>query len=58
MEKEKDSQCPNCAELWERIDKLAEEKSQAQKRQAALLVLNILLFALILAGFVVRLLTL
>ncbi len=58
MEKEKESQCPNCAELWKRIDKLTEEKVQAQKKQGAQLVLSIVLFVLILAGFVVRLLTL
>ena len=58
MENEKDSQCPNCAELWKRIDKLTEEKAKAQKMQGVQLVVSILLFIIIFVGFVVRLLTL
>jgi hypothetical protein len=56
MEPERDTQCPNCAELWKRIDKLTDEKAKAQKTQVAQLVLSIVLFALILAGFIVSLL--
>lgn len=57
MEKERESQCPNCAELWKRIDKLTEEKAREQKKQGAQLVLSIELFLVILAGFMVRLFT-
>jgi len=56
MEPERNTQCPNCAELWKRLDKLTEEKAQAQKKQGAQLVLSIILFVLILAGFIVSLL--
>ena len=56
METERDTQCPNCAELWKRIDKLTEEKAKAQKKEGAQLVLSIVLFVIILAGVIVRLL--
>ena len=57
MENSKDSHCPNCAELWKRIDILTEEKSKAQKAQGVQHVFSILLFIIILVGFVVKLLT-
>ena len=57
MNPERDTQCPTCAELWKRLDKLTEEKAQAQKKQAAQLVLSLVLFVLILAGLIVRLLS-
>lgn len=56
MEPERDTRCPNCTELWKRLDKLTEEKIQAEKKQGAQLVLSIILFVVILAGFIVRLL--
>jgi hypothetical protein len=57
MEPERDTKCPHCAELWKRLDKLTEEKAQAQKKQGAQLVLSILLFMLVLAGLIVSLLS-
>ena len=56
MEPERDTQCPNCAELWKRIDKLTDEKAKAQRAQGAQLALSIVLFVLIIAGFIVSLL--
>jgi len=55
METEKDTQCPNCAELWKRLDQLAEEKAKAQKWQGANMVVSIVLFILILANLILAL---
>jgi hypothetical protein len=53
---EKESGCPNCAELWKRIDKLMEEKAKAKSKAGVQLVVSIVLFILILINFVVTLL--
>ena len=56
MEKETETKCPNCAELWKRMDKLTEEKANAKSKESVQLVVSIVLFALILINFVVTLL--
>lgn len=51
MEKENESRCPNCVELWKRIDELSEQKAKAQRWQGAQFVVSILLFVGILVNF-------
>jgi|GEM_PF-5524416 hypothetical protein len=55
METEKESRCPNCAELWKRIDQLTEEKTKAKRKEGAQLVVSIILFIAILLNFFVQL---
>jgi hypothetical protein len=57
MEKEKHDQCPNCTELWKRIDKLTEEKVKHQRMQGVQIVISSILFILIILNFGVSLLT-
>ena len=56
MENDKESGCPNCAELWKRIDQLTEEKAKAKSKEGAQLVVSIVLFILILINFAFTLL--
>lgn len=35
METEKETQCPNCAELWKRLDEANEEKAQLGREKAS-----------------------
>ena len=55
VKKENDSQCPNCAELWKRIDKLTEEKAKGKMMQGMQLVTSIVLLILICIAFAVQL---
>ena len=46
--------CPNCAELWKRIDQLTEEKVRTQRLQGINTALSVLLFLMPCAGLVIK----
>ena len=51
MEPEKETQCPNCAELWKRLDEANEEKAKAiQEKARAKTWLNIFIVLAIING--------
>ena len=47
--------CPNCAELWKRIDQLTEEKVRAQRQQGVNTALSVVLFLMLCAGVAIKL---
>lgn len=53
METEKETQCPNCAELWKRLDEANEEKAKLSREKArAMTWLNIFRVLAIISGIV------
>lgn len=63
MDGQQGFQCPNCAKLWERIERLEVEKSEVEKKNSKAdrewslqLMLSASLLTLLLVGMVIRLL--
>ena len=53
MELGKETQCPNCAELWKRLDEANEEKAKAiQEKARAMTWLNIFRVLAIISGVI------
>ena len=53
METEKETQCPNCAELWKRLDEANEEKAKLSREKArAMTWLNIFRVLAIISGVI------
>ena len=53
MELGKETQCPNCAELWKRLDEANEEKAKAiQEKARAMTWLNIFRVLAIISGII------
>lgn len=64
MSEQKDFQCPNCAKLWDRIEKLEAEKAVGQNEKAKTdrlstlqLAASVCLLTLIVVSFLIQLLT-
>ena len=47
--------CPNCAELWKRLDQLTTEKARTERSQGISTALSIVLFLMLCAGLALKL---
>ena len=55
MDDRSTTECPNCAELWKRIDQLTGEKVRDRRRQGINTALSVLLFLMLCVGLAMRL---
>ncbi len=49
------TECPNCAELWKRIDQLTEEQVRNGRRQGVNTALSVLLLLMLCVGLAIKL---